>query len=62
MVFSPLGRILVTQYAFNVKIWNIKAARECVYTFNAGQIDLQLNTVFNWPMAFSLDNLQFAFR
>ncbi|CAF3585149.1 hypothetical protein QX201_007724 [Fusarium graminearum] len=54
--------MLATQCAFNVKIWNIEAAGECVYTFKAGQIDLRLETVFNWPMAFSSHDSQFAFR
>jgi len=62
IVFSPSARMLATQCAFNVKIWNIEAAGECVYKFTAGQIDLRLHTVYNWPMTFSPDNSQFAFR
>jgi WD40 repeat protein len=62
IVFSPSGNMLATQCAYHVKIWNIKAAGECVHTFKAGAIDLPLMSRSFWPMAFSADDSHFAFR
>ncbi|KAG5751181.1 hypothetical protein H9Q70_006193 [Fusarium xylarioides] len=61
VIFSPPGKMLATQCAFLVKIWNIEVSGECVHTFQAGQIDLRLATTFHWSMAFSADDSQFAF-
>lgn len=61
LVFSPSGNMLATQCAFQVKIWNIKAAGECVKTFKTGAIDLPSWRIFR-PMAFSADDSYFTFR
>ncbi|KAF5022983.1 hypothetical protein F66182_4940 [Fusarium sp. NRRL 66182] len=61
IVFSPYGKMLATQCASHVKIWNMEAAGECVYTFDAGPIDVRFLDTFFWPMAFSTENSQFAF-
>ncbi|KAK2926936.1 WD40 repeat [Fusarium oxysporum f. sp. vasinfectum] len=61
IIFSPSGKMLATQCAFLVKIWNIDASGECVHTFEAGQIDLRLATICHWSMEFSTDDSQFAF-
>ncbi|WXC44317.1 hypothetical protein QX201_004054 [Fusarium graminearum] len=61
IVFSPSGNMLATQCTYHVKIWNMKAAGECAHTFKAGPIDIRFITVSFWPMAFSVDDSQFAF-
>ncbi|KAF5585063.1 heterokaryon incompatibility protein het-E-1 [Fusarium pseudoanthophilum] len=61
IIFSHSGKMLATQCAFLVKVWNIEASGECVHTFQAGQIDLRLATTCHWSMAFSADDSQFAF-
>ncbi|RKL38054.1 hypothetical protein BFJ72_g7516 [Fusarium proliferatum] len=61
IVFSPSGKMLATQCAFLVKIWNIEASGECVHTFQAVQIDLRLAITCHWSMAFSTDDSKFAF-
>ncbi|KAF4498458.1 Vegetative incompatibility HET-E-1 [Fusarium agapanthi] len=61
IVFSPSGKMLATQCAFLIKIWNIQALGECVQTFEAGQVDLRLVTTCHWSMVFSTDDSQFAF-
>ncbi|KAM5361586.1 hypothetical protein ACJA88_014410 [Fusarium oxysporum] len=61
IIFSPSGKMLATQCAFLVKIWNIEASGVCVHTFEAGQVDLRLATICHWSMAFSTDDSHFAF-
>lgn len=56
IIFSPSGKMLATQCAFLVKIWNIEASGVCVHTFEAGQVDLRPATICHWSMAFSTDD------